>query len=110
VTLRPHIVNDPAAFVRTSRPLRDVAEMMGCDPSHIRKLIDRGELEAFRYGRRGIAVFLDSVADFQERNRIVPKNERQKPLRPSYSRPASTAAFRAAMVSAEKKGLLTRKE
>ena len=107
--MHPRVADDPSAFVRTSRPLPDVAAMLGCDPSHIRKLIDRGELEAFRYGRRGIAVFLDSVAEFQERNRITPKASRAVSQPKPRQRTASTTAFRAAMVGLEAKGMLSRK-
>lgn len=103
---RPVLAADPAAFVRASARVARVAADLDCDPSDIRRLIDLGELEAFTKGVRGIRVFLDSVRDYQDRQRRPPKPGRKRVIhKPKAKAPASTASFRAAMAGLQGKGL-----
>lgn len=63
----------PAAFVidspapRASARVGAVAAMLDCADSQIRRLVQAGALEAFTIGKRGVRIYLDSVAAYQER-------------------------------------------
>ena len=61
-----------ATGVRPSAKIGRVAQLLDMDPSQVRRLVDTVQLQAHRIGKRGIRVFLDSVACYQERNSIVP--------------------------------------
>ena len=42
----------------------EVADLWGCSDNHVRNLIKRGELKAFRIGRRLIRIPADAVEDY----------------------------------------------
>jgi excisionase family DNA binding protein len=65
MTVRPAIIADPAPIVRPSARVSRVMELLDVDESTVRRLIDQGEIEAHSIGKRGIRIFLDSVADYQ---------------------------------------------
>lgn len=58
-------INVNSAGVRAAAKVKSVADLLDVDASVIRKMIGRGELEAFTIGKRGVRVFLDSVAEYQ---------------------------------------------
>jgi len=102
----PHIALDPASMPRPSAKVATVAEMLGCDPGDVRRLIRAGEIEAHGIGERGVRVFLDSVRAYQDR--------RAKPLaphapahihKPKAPAATSSARFRAMMAGLKAKGL-----
>lgn len=47
----------------------DVAQLLACSERHVERLIDRGELEAWRSGR-AVRIWLRSVLAYQEANRV----------------------------------------
>src|SRR5690554_2527640 len=51
-----------------ARPMTpdQVAEIWGCSPNHVRNLIHRGELRAFRLGRRLIRIPPDALEDYEK--------------------------------------------
>jgi excisionase family DNA binding protein len=49
-----------------------VAALLDLDESQVRRLVDTGQLEAHRIGRRGIRIFQDSITRYQEMQAIVP--------------------------------------
>ena len=52
----------------TSRPYtcEQVADLWGCSPNHVRNLIHRGELRAFRLGARLIRIPADAIAEYEQ--------------------------------------------
>jgi hypothetical protein len=105
---RPTLAADPAEALlapRRSARVATVAADLDMHPSEIRKMIAAGELESHGKGVRGIRVYLDSVARWQER--------RDRPVTPQKGRiahknrpaAASTAAYRAALAGLQAKGL-----
>jgi excisionase family DNA binding protein len=46
-----------------------VAELLACSVRHVERLIDRGDLEAWRSGR-AVRIWLRSVLAYQEANRV----------------------------------------
>lgn len=61
---------DRAGMVMTApaRPMtpEQVAERWGCSPNHVRNLIHRGELRAFRLGRRLIRIPIEAIGEFEQ--------------------------------------------
>lgn len=94
MTLRAALAPDQAAFVRQSVRVARVAELLDCADSDVRRLIDRGELEAHGIGKRGVRVYLDSVGDYQARRR-------RRARKPLEVRPKPRTAARSAHVAAE---------
>jgi excisionase family DNA binding protein len=92
------------AGVRPAAKLGTVAEILEVDHSAIRKMIRRGDIQAFRLGKRGVRIFLDSIAAYQEGRFIQsqPKirEERQR------KRIANTAAQRQAMAELRRLGII----
>lgn len=86
MTLR--IALDPTAVPRESAKVKTVAEMLEADESQIRRLIDAGELETHGIGKRGIRIYLDSVADYQIRE------ARKAPKSPAESEPSADSIRR----------------
>lgn len=70
----------PDPHVRKSAKIATVAELMECTVSDIYKLVRNGELECHGKGLRGVRIFLDSVARYQQRQTKV------APLRKKYVR------------------------
>jgi excisionase family DNA binding protein len=68
-------------------------ELLDVDESTVRRLIDRGEIEAHGVGKRGIRIFLDSVADYQDARAIPAKSPVDKRrVRAQASRATHAAA------------------
>lgn len=99
---------DPAQRVRPSARVATVAGLLDCHHSDIRRLVARGELQAHTKGKRGIRVYLDSVAAYQERQELTPMAPvaaaRRQSCLPTKSSPA-TRAYRAALEGLKAKGL-----
>jgi excisionase family DNA binding protein len=72
MSFAPHIVavSPPVSTVRACASVRDVASMLACHQSQVRRLIAAGEIEGFIIGRRGVRAYLDSVAAYQARQEI----------------------------------------
>lgn len=51
-------------------PLRDAAYRLGHKPRWIKKLIEQGQLEAFKHGAKDITISLESIVLYEERSRI----------------------------------------
>ncbi len=97
MTVRPPLPAQP--LPRDSARIARVAEILACDESDVRRLLDRGELQGFRHGIRGVRVYLDSVLAYQESRAIAPRKPRgAQPKRPP---PQRTSASRAAQARAE---------
>jgi len=58
-------VISPDTIVRPSARVKTVAQMLDCDESQVRRMVAAGTLKSYRLGKRGIRIYLDSVADFQ---------------------------------------------
>lgn len=58
----------------TDRPMtpEQVAEMWGCSANHVRNLIKRGELRAWRLGSRLLRIPPEAVAEFEQHRQITP--------------------------------------
>ncbi|HEX4027483.1 MAG TPA: helix-turn-helix domain-containing protein, partial [Rhizomicrobium sp.] len=82
------------ALVRPSARVSRVADLLDCDESEVRRLIDGGELQAHGLGKRGVRVFLDSVAAYQAVKHRITKS-------PVDNIQKSRKANRAAQISAE---------
>ena len=96
-----------AAGIRPSARVRTIAKLMEEDEGEIRRMVARGELEAHRKGKRGIRIYLDSVADFQQRRQMVPVASygvAPGPTKPQ--RQITHAAHRAAMESLREDGIV----
>ena len=44
-----------------------VAAIWGCSPNHVRNLINQGELQAFRLGKRLLRIPAEAVDEFEQR-------------------------------------------
>ena len=81
---------------RPSAKVKTVAEMLDADPAIVRRLVDKGELESHTIGKRGVRIYLDSVADYQDRQmRQIAKRETRSEKR--ERRQSTRAAARAAI-------------
>jgi excisionase family DNA binding protein len=99
MTFRPHIAGNPAEAPRPSGTVKHVAEVLDAHQSQVRKLVRSGELESHIIGKRGVRIFLDSVASYQARS--IPSStlthESPKPIiRRKPANPADIAAHRSA--------------
>jgi len=67
----------PEANPPIPRPLtvEQVAERWGCSDNHVRNLIKRGELRAFRLGHRLLRVPTDAVVEYEQRQVVEPTLE-----------------------------------
>jgi len=95
---RAVIAMDPD--VRPSARIAAVAALLDEHPSQIRRLVAAGRLEAHRVGKRGIRVYLDSVAVFQcdhPVGRTAAAPPAVSPAGPKPVKPATKAAHRQAM-------------
>jgi len=88
-----------AVLPRDSARIKRVAEILDCDESDVRRLLDTGALEGHRLGTRGVRVYLDSVAAYQERRAIAPRKARG--AGGGHPLPQRSAASRAAQARAE---------
>lgn len=97
----------PATFAaeRASARVKHVAALLDCDDSQIRRLIDSGDLEAHRIGKRGIRVYLDSVETYRERGSIAPTGNRMQYRKPKLSQ-ATRIATAAALADLRADGIV----
>lgn len=93
-----------AAGVRPAAKISTVAEMLEVDHGTVRKMINRGELQAFTLGKRAIRVFLDSVAAYQDGQFIKSQPEVREERR--RRRLANSAAHKAAVAGLQAAGIL----
>jgi hypothetical protein len=89
---------------RPSARIKTVAKDLDTDASAIRRLIAAGELETHTIGKRGVRVYLDSVAAYQDRQ-TRPVKRGTPANRPKPSR-ATKAAHAASIDYLKRKGLL----
>jgi excisionase family DNA binding protein len=54
-----------------SATVAEVAGLLACSDRHVQRLVERGELEAYRTGR-SVRIWLRSVLAHQEAGRITP--------------------------------------
>ena len=80
---------------RPSASARQVASIIGCSPLQVRKMVASGELEGWTLGKRAIRVFLDSVADYQDRATVRPVVNTQTVVARSRRAAASAATLEA---------------
>jgi excisionase family DNA binding protein len=110
MTRRPHLAPSAVALQgeRLSVRVERVCEIFDCEPSQVYRLIDAGDLEAHSFGKRGVRVYLDSVAAYRERNAKHPrvKGGKRRPTERPAPTPASKAAHNAAMASLREAGVL----
>ena|SRR5579859_3553779 len=99
-------IPESATHVRPSARVAAVAELLDCHPTDIRRLVNKGELEAHRKGVRGIRVFLDSVRRYQERQVCHPKVARRIAVPAPLKKQIPTAVYRAALSDLQAKGLI----
>lgn len=61
----------------TRRPYTpdQVAAIWGCSPNHVRNLIHRGELRAFRLGARLFRIPADAIEEFEKNQMIAPPGD-----------------------------------
>lgn len=85
VRLMPALIGEPV--IRPSARVSTVARMLDDEPSQIRRMVARGDLEAHREGKRGIRVFLDSVEAWQRcqtiktsKTAVSPQESAPKPM------------------------------
>jgi hypothetical protein len=89
---------------RRSARVKTVAkDYFDSDQTQVRRLIDAGELETYTIGKRGVRVFLDSVAAYQQRKTKSAKPIKGVPTRQQISR-ASRAARNEAIAALNKWG------
>lgn len=91
---------DLAGHVRPSVRLERVMQILDADERSVRRLIDRGELQAHGIGKRGVRIYLDSVLAYQESRAITPKEpqrniQAKRKTVAQIRRSASRAALRA---------------
>lgn len=98
-----------APLPRASARVGAVADMLDCDHSQIRRLVRDGALESFTIGKRGVRIYLDSVAAYQERQ-ARPVTGRPaaegKAREKAGRRRASTAAHASAMAELQALGVI----
>ena len=92
------------SLLRPSARVRTVAKMLEWDESQVRRAVDSGGLEAYRVGKRGIRIYIDSVRVYQESRNIAPT--KKTILAKSARTRISTRAHRAAMEELRARGIL----
>ena len=80
---RPQIAANPADAPRESGTVKAVAAKTSSHPSTVRRLLAAGAYEGYRQGKRGIRIYLDSVADHQRRNTLpIERKPADQPKQP----------------------------
>lgn len=100
----PALPSEPV--VRPSVRIARVCELLDVDDSQVRRLIDSGELQGHRQGKRGIRVYLDSVTAYQEGRPLTPSARGKEPPPRKPPNRASAAAHEAAMARLRGLGLV----
>lgn len=83
--------------------------MLDCDHSQVRRLVREGALESFTIGKRGVRIYLDSVAAYQVRQARATTGRpaaEGKAREKAGRRRASTAAHASAMAELHALGVL----
>lgn len=93
---------EAAAGSRQSWRVSRVARDLDCDPTQVRRLVYAGHLEAHRFGKRGIRVYLDSLKAYKESRRLGRTPER--PAR-APARAVATPAYLEAVAHLRKAGI-----
>jgi hypothetical protein len=107
VTLRAIIADDDAPKVRRSARVCTVAGMLDEEPSQIRRMLSRGDLEGHRTGKRGVRIYLDSVIEWQRRNPVGGQTSPKKGETAGQSTsPATKAAHRHAVADLRRAGIV----
>jgi len=98
MTARPALSADPSALVRQSARVATVAQLLDCDESTVRRMVASGSFETHRVGKRGIRIFLDSVAEYQAaKSKLATppiKNQKVRAKAPRAAHAAAVAALR----------------
>lgn len=99
---------EDAPQVRPSARVKRIAELLDLDHSQVRRMVEAGQLEAHRVGKRGIRIYLDSVEHWQETHPVTPRTTAVSTAPPVVQRmsPATRAAHRQAIASLRRAGLL----
>jgi excisionase family DNA binding protein len=72
MTARALTIAETPRAPRPSAKVKAVAGILDCDDSTVRRLVRDGQLEAHRTGKRGIRVYLDSIATYQTAREVMP--------------------------------------
>jgi len=102
VTLDPA----PAETPRQSAKVCTIAELLEIDHSQVRRLIEAGDLESHKIGKRGVRVFLDSVAAYQARQSRPEKKLPPKQRLAAKRRAVTSAAHQNAMRDLRRLGVI----
>lgn len=96
--------------IRPSARVSTVARLLDDEPSQIRRMLARGDLEGHREGKRGVRIFLDSVAAWQARGTLKPTKspEKDRPTPPPPRSRATQAAHRHAVSLLQDLGVMPR--
>ncbi len=99
--MSPRLAPDPLTLLpppRASARVSAVATLLDCD----------GALESFTIGKRGVRIYLDSVAAYQERQARAQTSPAKQPgkIVTAARRKASTAAHASAMAELRALGIL----
>ncbi|MGB5217124.1 MAG: helix-turn-helix domain-containing protein [Smithella sp.] len=54
--------------------VKRAAAILSCTPKHVRDMVKDGRLEALKLGPRGIRVFVASVEEYIENNKVNPED------------------------------------
>ncbi|CAO3406261.1 helix-turn-helix domain-containing protein [Azospirillum largimobile] len=100
---------DPASMppiigVERSITVAEAAHTMGADESTVRKLVRQKELQGYRLGKRGVRVYVSSIRDYQERQRLQGPGVATKAA-PAHRR-APTPAHREAVAQLAALGIM----
>jgi excisionase family DNA binding protein len=58
--------------LRRSIKMKTATTLLECDSKTLRRLLKKGELEGHRLGKRDLRIYLDSIEDYRNRNKIGP--------------------------------------
>lgn len=100
MTVRPAFpASERADAPRAPQPSKRVAWVaheLDMDPREVRQLVTDGVLQGHKKGKRGIRIYVDSVAAYQESREFEPKAPAKKlqAARASVSRARQSAARR----------------
>lgn len=95
-----------AVVPRRSSRVRTIAGLLEIDESQVRRLIDAGELESHKIGKRGVRVFLDSVAAYQARQSEPERKLPPKQRLAAKRRAVTSAAHQNAMRDLRRLGVI----
>lgn len=93
---------EAAAASRPSWRVRRVAADLDCDARSVRRLIERGELEAHRIGKRGVRVYLDSLQAYKGRGKL---GLGMRPAQAAAPQPRASLGHREAMAYLRRMGI-----